>query len=278
MSRIFGRWSWLLCLLAVLLLSACGGEAHQAQGMTNLSSQKLLQLTAHPTNLEVSRTDAASGLLEIELDNETELNYQVQFIQLKDVTFEVFKSDLLGDNPWDAIYNEGYVKGGVASLAPTKQQGAILNLPAGVYAIVGLTRNLLGKLQIVEVGIQPLYVGDNKSGLTQVASDLQVTLNENDVTIAPAITSGGLRTVKVNNNSSRRQEFQIIKVLPGFKGDITSLLQKPSYQGGMAALMPGETGFVELNLPAGRYAAVSWFPDNKGKYNSLHLPHFFSVK
>jgi hypothetical protein len=103
----------------------------------------------------------------------------------------------------------------------------------------------------------------------------------------PGELKAGPQVWKVVNNGAQPHELAILKLAPGkTPPDVATFVTKPSgpppfaSMGGMQALQPGRSGYVNLDLEPGNYMAVCFVPDpQSGKpHVQLGMAMPFSVK
>ena len=94
----------------------------------------------------------------------------------------------------------------------------------------------------------------------------------------PSSVAAGKHTLKVTNQGPEAHEFSLIQLAPGKTAqDVMAFFMQPpagpppfTDAGGMGALAPNTSGWVEVDLTAGNYMALCFVPDPRtGKAHAM---------
>ncbi len=109
-------------------------------------------------------------------------------------------------------------------------------------------------------------------GPSNVDADVTVTLNDFEFTGAPASLSAGETTIKVVNAGREPHEMGLLKLKGVSFGELKEAMigatpEEPlpsprpfEFAGGYQAIMPGQDGWVNLDLEAGENALICFVP------------------
>jgi hypothetical protein len=218
-----------------------------------------------------------AGWVRVRLTNSGQEPHHVQFLRLNDgVTLGQFEEALKqGEGPAMALVKQ---MGGVGAIAPTLSAQAVLNLPAGAYVILCLIPSPsdhvahVAKGMIKSLTVQP---ADTAAALEPKA-DLTVNMQDFAFDLPDNLPAGSL-TIQVINNGPEAHEFNILRLADGkTAADVLQYLGAPDGPppftpvGGMNGLDKGLSGFAELNLTPGVYAAICNIPSPAAEGH----PHF----
>lgn len=278
--------SLLLVLLAMGIVMAC------AQSTTSNSSSSTGQRTIPTITIKAmdysydQPRSIPAGLIDLTFVNNGGEPHQANIFHLNTgVTFAQFQSALRQYGPAGAL-RLGAPVGGPNTILPGKSQEVILNFPPGQYASIcfatgkdniphymkGMVQSFIATGQDSESQVQPKANGE------VVLEDLKYIL--------PTTLSSGPITLHVSNQGIEPHEMTLYQLAPGKSiKDAIAFLQQPAgappmtEAGGMAALEPGSSAWVKLNLQAGNYLALCFVPDPTGKpYVMLGMITQFAVR
>jgi hypothetical protein len=219
-----------------------------------------------------------AGWVRVTMTNTGQEPHHVQFLRLNDgVTFQQFeKAFEEAEGPALALTRQ---VGGVGAVHPGGAASAVLDLPAGDYALVcfipspgdGIAHHKKGM-------IKTLTVGDaGQAAPAAPRADLVVRMKDFGYDLPKALPAGPL-TLEVVNDGPEPHELNLLRLPEGKTlNDVMKFLTgeaggPPPFVpvGGMNGLDQGVTGYAELNLEPGNYVAICNIPSPK---NEGH-PHF----
>ena len=223
-----------------------------------------------------------AGLTSITLKNKGGEPHQVQFARLKDgVTFAQLKAAAAGSDP-GAIVPLIDPVGGPNVVAPGRSATTIDTLEPGNYALICFVFSSDGVEHSARGMLRPLTVTKAKGAPAPAPKAKQtITLKDFSYTF-PAKGVPGHGIVAVKNEGTQSHELAIYKLAPGKTlADASPYILVPpgasppagpspvTEVGGITGVSPGETGWLDLNLPKGDYVAACFFPDP----TKNNLPH-----
>lgn len=278
-------------LLAIMMVFASAWSAPAAMAKD--------QTTAHVVSVEahnntattrfwfVMPTHIPTGWVEFRFHNEGTVAHEAQFFRLLDPNFT--EADLIkalasngpppqGNPPFEAA-------GGAATSIPGGSQDVLQWIKPGHYVVVcfesgggnGSPHFLQGmhKSFFAITGTRaPIDHTDAFRNGTPVSSGT-VILKDFHIQVPEVMTDRRFQVIKVENHGPQTHQMQIIKIPAGTtRQDILKAIKAggPSFPtvlaGGMDALAPHSTAWVELHLHTGTYVAICFVPDD-----TTGLPH-----
>lgn len=286
-----------LLILALGGVVACGQSATSSSptptsvpstAATSQPSSAAITITGVDFSYTLPQTVPA-GLVDITFVNSGTQLHQAQLVQLNSgVTYDQFHSALLQKGLL-VMRTLGTVMGGPNITAPGQSSEVILNLPAGQYVALspipakdGVRQYLKGMITSFTVTAptgadQPLApLATGQVVLKSFSIGLPTTISASSITsqIRPgkhppadyqlSTIAAGSITWQVLNAGQEPYELNIVKLAPGkTTQDVSAFYTYPSGPppfvdvGGMAAISPGFSGWVKLDLAAGNYVALS---------------------
>ncbi|MDA0771187.1 MAG: hypothetical protein O2821_13355 [Chloroflexi bacterium] len=271
-----------LALTVVALSVACGGPS--------AAPTVVVQASDYSFNIPAS---IEGGLTRISLTNVGQEPHHMQFMKLNDgVSQEQFQTVL--DGVLEAIPTEGEaalfglfqfvtVSGGPSVVNPGRTTDVVLDLEEGQYAFVcflpspdGVPHIAKGMVGKAEVTAAP------ETAFAQPKEDATVTLNDYAFTGVPATLSAGEATLKVVNAGQEPHEMVLARLDGVTSGQVAEMLMGPpppeapagpppfEFVGGSQALMPGDSGWVIVDLEPGEYGLICLIPSPPNDFT----PHF----
>ncbi len=230
-----------------------------------------------------------AGLVSLRLENVGHEDHQVQLVRLNDgVTLEQLEA-ALQQGP-EAVLPLVTPAGGVGLAAPNQHEQAVLDLTEGQYVMLCLVSGEDGVPHVAKGMLKPFEVVARKSQtvVQEPKSDVSIVMKDFRFEMPAEIKAGRL-TWKVTNQGAQPHEIVIAKLLPGKTlDDFMAFMQtyegeppvEDAAAGGVAAMGPGQTGWVNLDLSAGDYVALCHIPDPaSGKAHAeMGMMTPFSVK
>jgi len=211
-----------------------------------------------------------AGRVSLKLENVGHEDHQVQLVRLNDgVTLEQLEA-ALQQGP-EAALPLVTLAGGVGLAAPNHHEQAVLDLTEGQYVMLCLVSGEDGVPHVAKGMLKPIQVVARKSQavVQEPKSDVSIVLKDFRFEMPAEIKAGRL-TWKVTNQGPQPHEVFILKLLPGKTlDDVMAFMQtyedEPPVEnaavGGVAAIGPGQTSWVNLDLSAGGYVALCHVPD-----------------
>lgn len=275
----------MLALAAVMLLvaGACGGKE---AAIPTVSIGAVDYSFALPDSI-------AGGLTRLQLTNTGKEAHHAQFARLNDgVTLQQFQAAL--QRGPEGAFPLITFNGGPPPVEPGKQAEAIVDLPVGQYVLLCFMPSPDGVPHLAKGMVKPLTVTAapaKQPGKPAVKGT--VDLLDFAFGALPGNVSAGRTTLAVVNKGKEVHEMGVLKLKGVPAAQVIQALSAPpgsarppgpppfEWAGGYQAIMPGATGWAELDLTAGEYTLVCFVPSpaNQGK------PHFalgmflpFSVK
>ncbi|MBE3561572.1 MAG: hypothetical protein IMW89_20475 [Ktedonobacteraceae bacterium] len=270
----------LLCYLLIVLatlFAACDATTPVRQTtpsrVTPVSALPQVTITAKDYSFDMPETLQA-GLVDVKLNNAGSQAHQAQLARLKDgVTYDQLLA-ALKRGPQAALPMVTLV-GGPDIISPGQSQEVALKLSPGSYIALSFVTgqdNIIdvqkGMFKLFTVS-QPTPAATGQATTGEPTADIQITLKDSTFTM-PASIKAAMLTVKVTNQGTQPHALALMKLQPGRSlRDVQHFLQYPSttadtppfdYSGGMAALEPGASAWLILNLAPGNYVAAHDLP------------------
>lgn len=282
MSGSIAAWAsrGLILFILAVLLSACADDAQgnkPAPTPTPKLSLNQLNITARDFSFEMPDT-VPPGLVDVKLYNNGAVPHQALLARLKDgVTYDqllvAFKKGVVAGLP--LVEPEG----GPNTVIARQGQEVIVNLPQGRYIVLGLETGQQG-IPNLQRGMFKIFTVKGPASVDQPGSiqvNSQAVLKEFSFTL-PQRLPAGEQMIKVTNEGKQVHELALLKLLPGkTTRDVEDYQRVPSGEppfeqiGGTAALAPGLTNWMKLDLEAGDYLAVCMLPDAQSGKSHLSL-------
>jgi hypothetical protein len=280
------RWyAWMVLIFSAILtivLAACGGQsaASTSTTPTTAAQQSIPSVTIKAMDFSFDQPKTIpAGLVDLTFVNNGAQPHQIQLVRINDGNFEAFASALKKNGPIPSTLQLVTGAGGANTIDPGGKQEVILNLSQGEYASICFVSGSDNVPHFMKGMLQHLTVtGSPNTSQTQPQANTVITLKDFAIAV-PTTVPAGVVTWKVTNDGPQLHEMDILKLHSGVTFEqfqkLLSSQSPPSGPppfddaGGIAALQPGTSGWVKLNLQPGTYVAMCFVPDVKtGK------PHF----
>lgn len=267
-DRRRNRLTALAVVSALLLLvgAACssdddsGGESSSA---TTAAQETTTTAAPEPAALDVTSTDFAyalsqdtvpAGLVRVTQQNDGEESHQVTLIKLDDGQTADQLATALADGGDTAAAPEAYA-GGPNSTAPGAEDSVTVDLAAGNYALICFIPSSDGESHFQKGMVGSLTVGPAEGpAAAPPATDGTIHMADYTYTVPDDFTGQG--TYEVVNDGPQVHELTIATATDN--GD-----------GGLAAIAPGATAYVELDLAPDDYNFTCFVSDA-----DTGAPHF----
>jgi uncharacterized cupredoxin-like copper-binding protein len=272
-------------VLTVVLATACtkhdrtdvSSDSLAARDMTSHPSQAIntVTVTARDFAFDAPATIPA-GVTTIHLVNQGKEIHHVQVLKFEQgKTLSDFMAVLKGGGPPPAWAIE---VGGPNAPAPSAEANATLTLDAGDYAFVCLV-DTPDHVPHIMKGMARSFTVNPATGViaAEPTPDATVILSDYSFTLSKPLTAG-THTIKIENTGAQPHEIEIVRLDSGKTVDDV-LKWAATYKGappatpvgGMSGIAPGRHGFFTVDLPAGEYGLICFYPDMKdGKPHFMH--------
>jgi hypothetical protein len=249
----------MLATATLLVLAACG--------IPGTSQIPQITIKTHDYSFEAP-AQIEAGLVSITMENEGQEPHHVQLVRLNDnVTMEQFQA-ALQQSPEAAMPLVSFA-GGPGVVPPGQSQQVDMELNPGHYFLVCLVPSADGIPHVVKGMLAPLEVvaPTTQASVSEPQSDSTVRLLDFSF-VLPAEIKAGPQIWKVTNEGKQPHELALIKLADGkTMQDVAAFMQSPGGPppwvdaGGLQAIDPGESGWVNLDLQPGNYVALCHVPD-----------------
>lgn len=234
-------------------------------------------VAAEPATVTITATDYAfdlpaeidAGLVTFELPNQGGEIHHAQLVRLNEGGDLDAALAALGEEDLETVFQNVTVAGGVGIVAPGQSAAATVNLPAGDYAFICGIPSPDGVPHFAKGMVSRFTVaGEAPAAPPQLDTVGEVTLT--DFAFGLPDTLDG--TVAVTNAGQQPHEMLLLRLGEGITLEeaLASLEGPPPTDGpppaipagGMQAIMPGDTGYLDLSaLAPGTYGLVCFIPD-----------------
>lgn len=250
----------ILILFTIITLVACGGTAKARQAAK-------VTIKAHDYSFEAP-TQIEAGLVSITLENEGQEPHHVQLARLNDgVSPDQFQT-ALQQNP-EAVLVLVTWAGGPGVVDFGGSQEVIVELTAGNYMLLCFIPSPDGVPHLAKGMVASLEVVDKSAQTGEQPPKADATVKMDDFAfILPSEIKAGPQVWQIDNHGQQPHEIGLIKLAEGkTMEDVGAFMAAPngpppfSDVGGLQAIDPGESGWVNLNLTPGEYVALCHIPD-----------------
>jgi len=212
-----------------------------------------------------------AGLVDVALVNNGTQLHQAQVARLNpEVTRAEVLDELVTKRNLAAAFLLFTFMGGPDTIAPGYGQETILSLRAGSYVLLCFVEGPDG-IPHIDKGMIHFFTVSPAQGQEKLPqADGEAVMQDFRYRLPEVLTQSRPLTLHVTNQGSEPHELNIVKLAQG-KGirDIAAFFQSPSGPppfeelGGLAALAPGGSGWIRINLVAGTYAVFSFLVDQR---------------
>lgn len=272
----------IIAIAGALALAGCGssdedepvGDAGAAPTGTAPAEP---QPTTQPTRLTLTATDYAfempaeieAGLVTFQMPNQGAEIHHAQLVRLNEGGDLDAALAALAEEDLETVFRHGSPAGGVGIVAPGQTGAATVNLAPGQYAFICGIPSPDGVPHFQKGMVSRFSVtGEAPAGTPQVDTVGEVTLSD----FAFGLPENLDGTVAVTNAGEQPHEMLLFQLGEGvtLEEALASLEGPPPADGpppaipagGMQALMPGDTGYLDLSaLAPGTYGLVCFIPD-----------------
>lgn len=268
---ILQRKTVFLAALLVLLLAGCAPVSPQAGAAAPAAPESAIPaVTIRTKDYSFEGPDELpAGLLSVTIVNDGPQPHHIQLARLNDgVTLDDLNA-ALQQSP-EAALPLVSLEGGPGVVPAQGVQTVTMNVPAGQYVLVCFVPDVKDGLPHLAHGmIQPITVVEQAGAQTaqEPAADMEVEMRDFAFTI-PVEVGAGAQTWKVTNKGQQPHEVALIKLGEGkTMDDVMHFLEQPegappfTDAGGLQAIMPGASAWIDLELTPGTYVALCHVPD-----------------
>lgn len=276
----------LAIFLLALFLGACGPASTLIAGQT----KQIPEITIRARDyFFVAPEQIAASLMSITLINGGHESHHAQVARLNDgVTTEQIQA-ALRKGPEAAFPLMTFV-GGPGLVDPGLLQQVTLELGPGQYMLLCIVRGHDGVTHLAKGMVTPIRVvapTDQAYALEpEPEADAMITLLDFWF-LMPSETRAGKQVWQIVNEGQQIHDLVIVKLAEGkTRDDVMAFLRAPGGEppfanvGGIQAINPGETGWLNLDLEPGNYMALCRVPDpNSGvAHEFMGMTQAFTVK
>lgn len=267
----------LLVVAGALLLSGC--QPVQPATSAAPATSAIPTVTIHTADYTFTGpAELPAGRVTVEIINDGPQPHHVQLLRLNDgVTLDQFMA-ALQVSEFEALPLIT-LEGGPAVVPAGGEQKATMDLPAGQYLLACFVADQTDGLPHLAHGMmQPIMVtGDATVTAAEPAADAEIVLKD-FAFVTPDKAAAGHHTWKVSNTGKQPHEINLLKLADGkTMADVMTYLQAPEgappfvAAGGLQAINPGATAWVDLDLTPGTYIAICFVPDPASEMPHLAL-------
>jgi hypothetical protein len=215
-----------------------------------------------------------AGLVHLTFLNQGKEEHEAQLFLLKPGVTEAQLLKVLQEQGPPSGPLPATTAGGSNAIGPGQRQEVYLTLQPGTYEAVCFTSGADNVPHIAKGMYKSFTVTGTAGTATPPTADGTVTMKDFAFGLPAVITQAKPLTLQVINNGPSEHEMALLKLLPGKTvQDAIAFAQAENptgpppgdAAGGLAAIEPGATGWVTLNLAPGTYFVACFVPDNSGK-------------
>jgi plastocyanin len=242
-------------VLLVPLVAACGDDDGGGTGAgEDGSPTSEAAAPSGPTELDVTSLDYAyelsaesvpAGLVTVNQTNDGDENHQVTLVRLEDGQSAVDLADAIAADGDHATDDRNYA-GGPNSVAAGQANSATSELEEGAYALICFIPAEDGEPHFAKGMVAEVEVTEPEGpGADPPAAEESVGMDDFAFAVPDGFTGTGV--VEVTNTGEQAHELTVLT------GDTPA--------GGLAAIGPGQTGWVELGLEPGDHQFTCFVSD-----------------
>ncbi|MHB8646396.1 MAG: hypothetical protein ACYDAR_11470 [Thermomicrobiales bacterium] len=216
-----------------------------------------------------------AGLVHFTMTNQGKQEHEAQFFRLAPgFTVDQLLKALQGPNPASTSGTPPFAAtGGINTLEAGGRQEVVLNLQPGNYVAVCFDSDPGDPTPHVAKGMVKQFTVTGTATAATAPIDGTVTLTDYQISLPAVITQSKALTLQIVNSGPSLHEMALISLGAGktvqdfLKAGADPTASRAGFTaiGGFAAISPGVTGYVILNLAPGNYVAACFVPDDQGK-------------
>ena len=217
--------------------------------------------------------EITGGWVRITLTGEGQEPHHIQLVKLESgKTLDELKAALTADPESYPDWAEPF--GGPNAPDPGGSTSAVVNLPAGQYALIDLIPDAEG-VPHFQNGLMKALTVTEPAGDSAGEPEAGVTVTLDDFTFAvTGALAAGEQTIRFLNSGEQVHEAFLVRLEDGKTAD--DYLNTPPGEippgtslGGITGIAPGDSQYIVVNLEPGTYALYCFLPDM-----ASHAPHF----
>lgn len=251
------------------------------EGKITLDTTERWEWKAYVTNVAFTADDAdfsgpdeiTGGWVTITLTGEGQEPHHIQLVKLEaGKTLDDLKAALTADPESYPDWATPY--GGPNAPDPGGRTSAVVNLPAGRYALIDLIPNAEGVPHFQNGLMKALTVTEPAGdGAGEPEADATVTLGDFSFALTGELAAGE-QTIRFLNSGEQAHEAFLVRLEEGKTTE--DYLNTPPGEmppgtslGGITGIAPDDSQYIVVNLEPGTYALYCFLPDM-----ASHAPHF----
>jgi uncharacterized cupredoxin-like copper-binding protein len=272
-----------MAVLTVLALTACRPEKPASDAAASDSATASAVATpAAPTVVTVTAADfkfdapaeVPAGYVTFRLVNNGPSIHHVQLVKLEDgKTADDFVAALKAGGPpprWATM------AGGPNPPDLRDTTSTTLSLQPGSYAMVCFIPGADGVPHFMKGMVRPLTVTSAENRAAEPTAQSVMKLVDYDFQLSGPLPAGR-STIRIENAGKQPHEVAIVRLNPGKKpmdfaewGERQVGPAPGTLAGGVSAIMPGASAFVNVDLAPGDYGLICFIPDMKDGKGHYH--------
>ncbi len=271
------------------MLASLGSGALALTLAPTLAAQPATPASAAATAIDIAATDTGfamparvpAGLVAITLVNDGQAEHAAQLLRHEPDVLPTAIAAAIRQGGIAALASLATFAGGPGHLPPGGSQTVVQELRAGSYVVVCTALDDDGTPHALSVPPHPFAVTGEETATPPPAATAEVRLVDFAFDGLPAAIPAGRHVWKVTNDGAAAHELGLRRLDDGVTpamliatlgdaipagtppaGVMQALAGLPvSPAGGIQALAPGRTGWVEIDLDPGDYVAISVVPN-----------------
>jgi hypothetical protein len=262
---------------------SAGGAVTTVAPSTTAPPSSRLDVTALEYQYDVARAvNLESGEVTIALHNEGAEPHHGQLLRLHDGVTDDDIANVLSDDPSAApLLDLGDEVGGPGMVAPRGTSQVTERLAPGSYLMFCLARAPSGEAHAIDGMVAGFKVSDRRAAADTPRATADLRLTDAGFRLPSPFPRHGV--LRVTNQGKQAHEVTFLALPPGRGRHAidpylrslrkSSLLQAPpplEPAGGVAALSPGGTATVPIDLSSGSYLAICLVRGPDGEPHALH--------
>ena len=269
--------------LALLALAACRPEkpgsdaavSDSATASTASGPAALPVITVSASDFKFEApAEVPAGYVTFRLVNRGPSIHHIQLVKLEDgKTADDFIGALKAGGPpprWATM------AGGPNPPEVRDTTSATLSLEPGSYAMVCFVPSADGVPHLMKGMVRPLKVTSAETGAAEPAAQSVMKLVDYDFELSGPLPAGR-STIRIENVGAQPHEVAIVRLKPGKEpmdfaewGERQVGAAPGTLAGGVSAIMPGASAFVNVDLKPGEYGLICFIPDAKDGKGHYH--------
>lgn len=268
--------------VTAVLIVACGESTTSSttttKGTSGGDEESTLTIGAADFEFDLPET-FTPGWTTVTMDNSGDEPHQANIFRMNDgVTKEQIEA-AMQDTTGAALIPLVAPVGGPNTVSPGESQTVVVDLTEGEYVIMCFTPSPDGVPHIAKGMVAYMTVSGTRRDTEPPASDGTITMSDFKFELPDGFAGKG--TFEVKNDGPQLHELTLMKLESGkTMQDVEAYLNTPAGTpppdpppvtdaGGISAMAPDTTAYVDLDLESGDYVAICFIPDS-----ASGAPHF----